>query len=112
MSGLFYTVEEHRASVPVSDTDRVMAHFERNGRSGEIVVLEGGDMTVTDIRWNGPGEVTLCIRGGITTMFRNQVTVFAGETSVAVRNHLDENCSDKGHASSSSSAVQPQGGSN
>lgn len=94
--GLAYTVEEYHAGGPVSDTDRVVAHLERSGKSGSILVLDGGDLTVKAVRWNSPGDVTICIEGGITNTFRNQVTLFAGESSVTVRNHLDENCGDSG----------------
>ena len=96
--GLFYTVEEYYAGGPVSDTDRVIAHFERNGKSSKMLVLEGGDLTVKDLRWNSPKDVTLCIHDGFTETFRNQVTLFAGGVSVTVRNHLDEHCGEVGNS--------------
>jgi hypothetical protein len=98
LEGLFYTVEEYHAGGPVSDTDRVVAHLERGGKSGNSLVLDGGDMTVRAVRWNSQNDVTICIDGGITNTFRNQVTLFAGESSVTVRNRLDEHCADSGSA--------------
>lgn len=92
--GLFYTVEEYYARGPVSDTDRVVAHLERNGKSDSMLVLDGGDVTVKAIHWDGQSDVTICIEGGITNTFRNQVTLFAGESSATVHNHLEERCAD------------------
>jgi hypothetical protein len=92
--GLFYTVEEYHAGGPVSDTDRVYAHFESHGKASKMLVLEGGNLTITALRWTSPEEVTLCIDGGIADTFRNQVTLFAGESSVTVKNHLDERCNE------------------
>jgi hypothetical protein len=83
--GLFYTVEKYYAGGPVSDTDSVTAHLEHNGDSSSAIVLNGGDLTVTDIRWRSQNDVTICIEGGITDTFRNQVTVIAGELSVMIR---------------------------
>jgi hypothetical protein len=94
--GLFYTIEEYHAGGPVSDTDRVYAHLERNGKSSKMLVLEGGDVTVTSVRWDAPSDVTLCMDGGITNTFRNQVTLFAGDASVTVNNHIDEHCGERG----------------
>lgn len=90
--GLFYTVEEYRAGGPVSDTVRVVAHLERNGASDSMLVLDGGDITVKAVRWDSQNEVTICIEGGITNTFRNQVTLFAEQLSVTIRNRLDERC--------------------
>jgi hypothetical protein len=91
--GLFYTVEEYHAGGPVSDTDRVVAHLRRNGKSASIVVLEGGNLTIKNIEWNNQNDVTICIDGGITNTFRSQVTLLAGDSSATVHNHLDERCS-------------------
>jgi len=78
------------------------AHLERNGKSRSIIVLDGGDLRVKSIRWNGQSDATICIEGGITNSFRNQVTLVAAESSVRVRNHLDEHCGDVGSASAPS----------
>ncbi len=92
VDGLFYTVEEYHAASPVSDTDRVYANLDRNGKSSRALVLEGGDMTVTTVHWDTTSDVTLCIDGGITNTFRNQVTLFVGDKSVTVHNRLEEHC--------------------
>ena len=90
--GLFYTIEEYHAAGPVSDTDRVYARFQRHGKSSKMLVLDGGDLTITSIRWTTPTDVTLCVDGGVTNTFRNQVTLFAGDESLTVNNHIDEHC--------------------
>ena len=93
--GLFYTVELSKAAGPVSDTTRVFAHFERNGKSKKILVLDGSDMTISKVAWNSPHDVTLCLAAGITSTFRNQETLIVGDTpadSITIHNNLDEHC--------------------
>ena len=97
VEGLSYVIEEyHGEAAMASDTDRVVAHFERNGKNNEIVILAGENMTVKDIRWNSRDDVTLCFGSGITYTFRNEVTFFNETSSINVRNHLDERCDDQG----------------
>ncbi len=93
--GLFYTVELSKAAGPVSDTTRVFAHFERNGKSKKILVLDGSDMTISKVAWNNPHDVTLCLAAGITSTFRNEETLIVGDTpadSITIHNNLDEHC--------------------
>jgi hypothetical protein len=93
--GFFYTVETSKAAGPTSDTTRVFAHLERGGRAKKILVLDGENMTVEKISWNNPQDVTLCLAGGITDTFRNEVTLIVGDTpkgSATIHNHLQENC--------------------
>ena len=95
IQGLFYTVELSKAAGPVSDTTRVFAHLERNGKSRKILVLDGSDMTISRIIWNNPQDVTLCLAAGITATFRNQETLIVGDTpadSITIHNNLDEHC--------------------
>jgi hypothetical protein len=94
-SGVFYTVEVSKASGPTSDTTRVYAHLDRAGKVRKILVLEGSDLTVTQIVWNNPHDATLCLAGGITDIFRNEVTLIVGdstEDSERLYNHLGEHC--------------------
>jgi hypothetical protein len=93
--GVFYTVETFRAGGPTSDTTRVYAHLERNGKTKRMLVLDGGNLTVTKIIWNNPHDATLCLDGGITETFRNQVTLIVGDApddSETINNHLREHC--------------------
>ncbi len=95
IEGVFYTVETSKAAGPTSDTTRVYAHLERGGKAKKILVLDGSDMTVSKISWDNSHNATLCLTGGITSTFRNQVTLIVGDTpedSVTIHNHLDEHC--------------------
>lgn len=92
IDGLYYTVEEHRASGPTSDSSRVVAHLYRNGGSNRIVILEGENLVISTLRWDSPSQVTLCLNGGITSTFRNEVTLISGRDSVTVHNRLIESC--------------------
>jgi hypothetical protein len=96
-AGVFYTVEIYNGGPgPLgSDVTKVYAHFERNGKSTRISVLEGDSLTVSKIIWNTSQDDTICLDGGITERFSNQVTLILGDTqedAVTIRNHLDERC--------------------
>jgi len=95
VESVFYTVEtfyEHGAAD--SDFTRVYAHLERNGKSKKVLVLSGTNITVSKIFWTAPHEDTICLDGGITDTFRNEVTLIAGDVSETIRSHLKEHCSD------------------
>jgi len=94
---VFFTVETYDGGPgPLgSDVTKVYAHFERHGKSTRILVLEGDSLTVSKIIWNTPHDDSICLDGGITDTFHNQVTLILGdsqEDSETIRNHLDEHC--------------------
>ena len=94
--GVFLTVETYYGHGAVSsDITRVYAHFERHGKAKKVLVLEGDNLTVSKILWVTPHAETLCLDGGITNIFRNQVTLILGDSpadSWAIYSHLDEHC--------------------
>lgn len=94
--GVFLTVETFEGHGPVSsEVTRVYAHFERHGKAKKILVLEGDNLTVSKILWVAPNADTLCLDGGITDIFRNQVTLILGdsrEDAETIYSHLDEHC--------------------
>ena len=94
---VFFTVETYDGGPgPLgSDVTKVYAHFERHRKSTRMLVLEGDSLTVSKIIWNTPNADTICLDGGTTDMFHNQVTLILGdsqEDSETIRNHLDEHC--------------------
>jgi hypothetical protein len=91
IEGVFYTVETYYGRGPSSDTNRVYANLERNGKA-KMLVLEGENLTVAKITWESSHEATLCLKGGITVTFRNEVTLIAGNTSETIHNRLQEHC--------------------
>ena len=95
IEGLFYTVEVFKAGGPTSDTTRVYAHLERSGKAKKMLVLDGGNLTVAKIIWNNSHDVTLCLTGGITDTYHNEVTLIVGDApndSETIYNHLQEHC--------------------
>jgi hypothetical protein len=95
IEGLFYTVEVFKADGPTSDWTRVYAHLDRNGKAKKMLVLDGGNLIVAKIIWNSPHDVTLCLAGGVTDTFRNEVTLIVGDgpdDSETIYNHLQEHC--------------------
>jgi len=96
VQGVFITVETYNGGPgPLgSDTTKVYAHFQRHGKSTSIIVLEG-DIVVSKVIWNSPHDDTLCLDGGFTDIYRNQVTLILGNTpgdSVTIHSHLNEHC--------------------
>ena len=88
-------METFNGSGPSSDTTRVFAHLERNGKAKKMLVLEGENLTVAKIIWTGPHDSTLCLDGGITGTFRSEVTLIVGDApdaSETMHNRLDEHC--------------------
>ena len=95
LGGVFYTVEVSKSSGPTSDFTRVYAHLERNGKAKKILVLDGENLTVGPILWSTPHDATLCLQGGITDTFRNEVTLIVGDTpadSETIHHVLQEQC--------------------
>ncbi len=71
------------------------AHLERNGKARKILVLSGEKSHSADIIWSTPHDATLCLEGGITDAFRNEVTLIVGDTredSETIHNVLQEQC--------------------
>lgn len=100
--GVFYTVETFKAGGPTSDTTKVYAHLERNGKHKKLLVMEGENLTVAKIIWKNSHDATLCLDGGITDTFRNEVTLIVGnapEDSETINNHLQEHCDSTSTAS-------------
>ncbi len=95
VESVFCTVETfYGHGAADSDFTRVYAHLERNGKSKKVLVLSGTNITVSKIVWTAPHEDTICLGGGITDTFRNEVTLIAGDVSETIRSHLNEHCSD------------------
>jgi hypothetical protein len=101
--GVFYTVEISKGVGLASDTTRVYAHLERHRESRKTLVLEGDDLTVDKIIWNNPHDATLCLDGGFTNIFLNQVTLDVDDgpaDSETIYNHLREHCDSRSTTSS------------
>lgn len=98
--GLFLTVETYYGhGAPSPDITKVYAHLERRGRSKKIAVLEGEDLTVSKILWDSPHDDTLCLDGGFTDTFRNEVTLIVRDgprDSVTLHSRLREHCPGSG----------------
>jgi hypothetical protein len=91
---LFYTIETWESHGPtLADFTRVYAHFERGGKADRQLVVDGDDLERTRIIWVGPVDANLCVpAGAITDSYRNELTLFAGDSSLTIRNHLKEHC--------------------
>jgi hypothetical protein len=93
IDGVFYTMETWTGyGAIVNDHSEVYAHLERGGRSDKELVLAGDNIDETKIVWLSGYEARICLAGGVTTSFRNEVTLRAGDVSVTLHNQLRENC--------------------
>jgi hypothetical protein len=92
--GLFYTVETFKGHGPVdADFIRVYAHLELNGETDRKLVLDGEYLDISKITWVDRDNVKLCLQGGFTNSFHNQVTLRVnGSPSETIHTHLLENC--------------------
>lgn len=91
--GLFYTVETYYGHGAVSnDSTSVYAHLEVAGGTDKKLVLDGEYLENSQVVWTGKEDVTVCVTGGVTSSFRNEVTLSAAGVSKTIRNHLQEHC--------------------
>lgn len=92
-AGVFYTVETiHGHGALSSDEVNVFAHAEGKATSKRILVLSGLYLDISSITWSTPNDVVICMPQGITSTFRNEVTLIAGDLSITIHNHLLEHC--------------------
>jgi hypothetical protein len=91
--GLYLTVETFNGDVPVSsDFTRIYAHLERNGQSDKKLLLGGEYLSFSQISWTGSQAVSLCLTGGVTVQYFNEVTLSVDGGSVKVHTYLSESC--------------------
>jgi hypothetical protein len=91
--GVYYTVETyHGRAVMDSDFGWVYAHIERNGKTNRALVLDGEYLKVTNIIWTDSHENIICLDGGITNIYHNEVTLSLDGKSETIYSHLQEHC--------------------
>lgn len=91
--GVFYTVETFYGHGAIdTDVTRVYAHLERNGKSDKKLVLAGQYLEISKISWAGMHDATLCLQGGFTNSFHNEVTLSIDRDSEEIHNYLREDC--------------------
>ena len=91
--GVFYTMETWTGEgAIVNDHTEVYAHFERRGRFEKQLVLEGENIDDTRIVWISGDVARVCLYGGVTTLFHNEVTLRAGDASITLHNQLRDDC--------------------
>jgi hypothetical protein len=90
---LFYTVETVSGDGPMSSgSTEVYANLRDGSKVRRVLVLRGLYLQISSVKWNSPDDVTLCVAGGISSVFRNQITLNGENMFVTVRNHFAEQC--------------------
>ena len=75
-----------------SGSTEVYANFTVAGKNHRELVLRGVYLNIDSLIWGSPNDATICLKGGITSIFRNEVTLNADASFVTVHNHLAERC--------------------
>jgi hypothetical protein len=92
-NGVTYVVEvKYGQGATSSDFTRVFAAPVENASSRAILVLSGENLDVRSIKWSDSSNVVICLDGGITDHFFNEVRVPVRNGSLQVKNHLVEHC--------------------
>jgi hypothetical protein len=84
-----------RGNGPLSgDFSELSAVFERSGEKDKKLVLSGTYLEIDRIDWRDPHNATICLRGGYTHEFSNNVTLNAYAQRVSYELHfsLREDC--------------------
>ena len=93
-SNLSIVVENFEGNGPLgSDFTSVYAVLQSGERTIKKLILDGEYLGVSQVKWTGPGSVSLCIsKYSATSSFRNIVTLIDGRTSVNVNTVLNQEC--------------------
>jgi hypothetical protein len=92
-SALFYTVETVSGDGPMSSgSTEVYANLRDADKTRRMLVLRGVYLQIDSVVWNSPNDATLCVAGGISSIFRNEITLNGDNTFVTVHNHFVERC--------------------
>jgi hypothetical protein len=90
---VFLTFETYRGLGAVSADDmRLYAHFTQNGNRDEKLILEGENLSVSKLIWTGPRSLVICLSGGITYRFSNEVTLAIGDSDRKVYSDFRQDC--------------------
>jgi hypothetical protein len=90
---VYLTIEYYNGNGPASADDvRVYAHFEQGGDTDRKLILEGEYLELSKLTWVGSNKVLICLSGGITDTFRNEVTLIIGRADRKVHSYLREDC--------------------
>lgn len=91
--GLSLSVETYYGRGAVApDQTLLYADFSHSGQSARELILVGSNLSIADLRWDGPSALIICLSGGYTGTFHNEVILNAGGQTTAVHSRLEQNC--------------------
>jgi len=92
-NGVTYIIKtSYGAGAATSDYTEVFATPLGGKESESTLVLSGENLDIKKVVWTDASNVSICLSGGITDRYVNQVFVGVKGDSVKIRNHLFENC--------------------
>lgn len=91
--GLFVTVETYHGNGPVdNDFTNIYVHLVWDGKSDKASVLSGEYIEGSKIIWLDRANLRICVSEGLTSTFRNQVTLGDPGHYRTVHVHLADRC--------------------
>jgi hypothetical protein len=89
---VFYTAEVWEDNGAMSsDSTRVFAHLNHDGRTDKQVFLDGPYLAVSGVKWNG-SHATVCLSEGRVKSFHREISLHAAGETYEIRNQIDQNC--------------------
>lgn len=92
-SSVYLTFETYNGSGPVvADEMRLYAHYSQDGNDTKQLILDGEELELARLVWINPTTLVICLAGGTTDTFHNDVTLIIGTTDRKLHTYLREDC--------------------
>jgi len=90
---LYLTVETNHGSGAISsDFTRLYAHLGEGDGAARELVLDGDDLAVSKVIWREHGDMIVCLSGGFTNTFHNEVAIGGPENHRTLHVSLAKGC--------------------
>ena len=91
---IFLTVETQNGTGAISsDFTNAYVHFTRDGKTTKQVLINGEYLEDADFAWQKPNVIAICLHGGYTDEFHNEITLEIGSAFKNFHAFLKESCS-------------------
>jgi hypothetical protein len=92
-NGATYVIETSYGLGAATSDYTVLSAVSRGDKEGKkVLVLSGENLVIQKLTWTDANNVYICLKGGITDRYANQVSIGPIEKLVKIRNHLVEDC--------------------
>jgi len=92
-ANLYLTVETNHGSGAISsDFTRLYAHLDTDSDTARELVVDGDDLEIAKVIWREHDDVVVCIAGGFTNTFHNEVALGGPNNHRTLHIALAKNC--------------------